>query len=257
MTVLSLWIRLRGGKDMTGGEIAKKDTRLFLFQALDTGIRNGLFEKSILAKLEKEGAELSIGFAKRYYPQIVAEAYLRQASYNVLGIINLGLHILCSESLVANAVSILKKKGFVGIFREGWTRLVRLSEMRSIVEEKEQTSIEREYAELFMAEPEKDWIGIKEYKNAFNFYSNELVKKEFKEWMVSEFVKKDYKDKGVIDELEKYEKEVIRSLLFSLLINKKPYAPLRGEYEIDMIVEQLAMNRADEIIEQINRFFPY
>ena len=145
-------------------DIVKKDSRLFLFQALEYGINNRLIDKIFLEKLKNEGIELSLGYAKKYY-KLVYEAYLRQASYCVLGIINLGL-IQTAGGNLDTAVNLIRTKGFVIIFRQGWTRVLRLVKLARDSEKfdlKTEFELEKDFSESFSAEPGKKWIGNGEY----------------------------------------------------------------------------------------------
>ncbi len=145
-------------------DIRKKDFRLFLFRSLEYGLNHNLIDETFLKKLQTEGTELSFGFAKRYY-SVIYEAYLRQASHCVLGTINLGLTLLAAPSL-DKAVYLLKTKSYVGVFREGWTRIIEIAELSKGVEEsytKTDFELEVDFAELFSAEPGKIWIGKGEY----------------------------------------------------------------------------------------------
>jgi hypothetical protein len=145
-------------------DIVKKDLRLFLFRTLEYGINNQLIDKSILEALKNEGVELSLGYAKKYY-KVIYEAYLRQASYCVLGIMNLGL-IQTSGGNFDEAVHLIQRKGFVGMFRQGWTRVIRLAKLAGDSEEystKTEFEWEKDFSESFSAVPGKRWIGNSEY----------------------------------------------------------------------------------------------
>lgn len=107
---------------------------------------------------------MSFVFAKRYY-SVVYEAYLRQASHCVLGIMNIGL-IESSGKQLDDAMGLLLQKGFVDIFREGWTRildLVRYAGNAGIHGYKTKFEWEKNFAESFSAEPGRKWIGHDEY----------------------------------------------------------------------------------------------
>lgn len=153
---------------MKGGymanDIVTKDFRLFLFKTLEYGINNQLIDKLVLAKFKNEGVELSLGYAKKYY-KVIYEAYLRQASYCVLGIMNFGL-IQTSGGNFDEAVYLIKTEGFVGMFRQGWTRVIRLVKLARDSEEysiKTEFEWEKDFSESLSAEPGKKWIGNSEY----------------------------------------------------------------------------------------------
>ncbi len=153
-------------------KIIKKDFRLFLFKTLEYGINNQLIDKIFLEKLKTEGIELSLGYAKKYY-KVIYEAYLRQASYCVLGIMNLGL-VQTSGGSYDKAIHLIKTKGFISMFRQGWTRVINLVELAMDSGKnsaKTNFELEKDFSESFCAEPGKKWIGNGEY--IYNLYKLE------------------------------------------------------------------------------------
>ena len=145
-------------------EIIKRDHCLFLFTALATGKQTGLLSEAHALALETEGAQMAFTFAKKYY-RIVYEAYLRQASFCVLGIINLGLTAVAKNDPEA-AARLIREKGAVGLFREGWTRVLKLLKLIRKTEGPELFDArrwERELAERLGAEPGKPWDGANEF----------------------------------------------------------------------------------------------
>lgn len=155
-------------------ELIKGDCRLFLFQVMEFGFNAKLFDEAFLKKLKKEGRQMSFVFTKKYY-SVVYEAYLRQASHCVLGIMNIGL-IEASGKQLNDATGILLQKGYVGIFREGWTRILNLVQHASKADQynsKTAFEWEKDFAELFSAEPGRNWIGYDEYLiNMLMYYRN-------------------------------------------------------------------------------------
>lgn len=154
-------------------DMVKKDLRLFLFKTLEYGINNRLIDKSILETLKSQGTELSLGYAKKYY-KVIYEAYLRQASYCVLGIMNLGL-VQTTGGNLHEAVHFIKGQGFVGMFRQGWTRVIRLATLAGdseVYPTKTEFEWEKDFSESFSAEPGKKWIGNSEYIYNLAKYSN-------------------------------------------------------------------------------------
>lgn len=152
-------------------EILKRDNRLFLFQTVEYGLRAKLMEDVLLDEFRKDGVKMAFVFAKRYY-SVVYEAYLRQASYCVLGIINLGL-IESSDNRLENAVDLLLKKGFVGSFREGWSRISRLVRyVRACDPFHQKTAFEweKDFSESVSAEPGRKWIGYDEFRYLMSLY---------------------------------------------------------------------------------------
>lgn len=154
-------------------KIIKSDTRLFLFQALEYGFKEKFIDNAFLENLKKEGVQMSFVFAKRYY-NIVYEVYLRHASHCVLGVINIGL-IESSNNRLDNAIDHLKKKSGVGIFREGWTRILNLvknARKNESFRHKSEFEWERDFAESLSAEPGREWVGYDEYLNNMLIYCN-------------------------------------------------------------------------------------
>jgi hypothetical protein len=152
-------------------EIIKSDTRLFLFRALEYGFAEKLMDDVFFDKLKREGAQMSFAFAKRYY-NVIYEAYLRHASHCVLGIINIGL-IESSKSRLDNATNHLIQKSYVGMFREGWTRILNLVQYAINLENishKTAFEWEKDFAESFSAEPGREWIGYEEYLIKMQIY---------------------------------------------------------------------------------------
>lgn len=146
-------------------EIIKRDTRLLLFRALEYGIKTNLMDNTILTICKKQGSDMSYAFAKRYY-NVVFEAYLRHASHCVLGIMNIGL-IESSNNQVDKAARILSEAGFVGIFREGWSRILNLIQFAKSADQFNQKTTyewEKDFSDSFSAEPGKIWIGYDEYR---------------------------------------------------------------------------------------------
>lgn len=146
-------------------EIIKNDTRLLLFRALEYGIKTNLKDDTLLNRCKKEGADMSYVFAKRYY-NVVFEANLRHASHCVLGIINIGL-IELSRNQVVKAANLISERGLVGIFREGWSRILNLVQYAKSTDQfnqKTRYEWEKDFSDSFSAEPDKNWIGYDEYR---------------------------------------------------------------------------------------------
>lgn len=157
----------------------EKDMRLFLFQVLEYGLNRDIIDKRWITDLQNEGARMSFVFAKKYY-SVVHEAHLRQASHCVLGIINIGLLETSGEQL-EDAAYLIIKKGYTGIFRDGWTcllNLVQYAENSQISEDKTTFELEREFAESLSAEPNREWIGHQEYLVNMVMYSGAPGKEE-------------------------------------------------------------------------------
>lgn len=153
-------------------EIIRSDTRLLLFRAMECGLQTKLMDDAFLDKFRKQGAQMAFIFAKRYY-NVVYEAYLRHASHCVLGVINIGL-IESSENQLDNAVGLLLKRGFVGVFREGWSRILNLVHFASaadISHQKTEFDWQKDFCESFSAEPGRKWIGYDEYRYYMLLYS--------------------------------------------------------------------------------------
>lgn len=155
-------------------DLIRVDSRLFLFQVLEYGINENLIDNAFLSKLKIEGAQMSYVFAKRYY-NVVYEASLKQASHCVLGIMNISL-IESSRKQLDAAIGHILQKGYVGVFREGWTRLSNLVRYTIEIERDSCKTVfewEKDFAELFSAEPGRKWIGYDEYRaNMLLYYSN-------------------------------------------------------------------------------------
>lgn len=146
-------------------EIIQRDTRLLLFRVLEYGIKTNLMDDTFLFKCQKEGSDMSYAFAKRYY-NVVFEAYLRHASHCVLGIMNIGL-IESSRNQLIKAAHLLSERGFVGIFREGWTRVSTLIQYAKSADpfiQKTIYELEKDFSDSFSAEPGRNWIGYDEYR---------------------------------------------------------------------------------------------
>jgi len=156
-------------------EIIKSDTRLLLFRSLEYGIKANLMDDTFLYRYKKEGADMSYAFAKRYY-NVVFEAYLRQASHCVLGIMNIGL-IESSRNQIIKAADLILERGFVGIFREGWSRIVNLVQYAKSADELNQKTTyewEKDFSDSFSAEPGKNWIGYDEYRYHMLLYRRKV-----------------------------------------------------------------------------------
>lgn len=155
-------------------QIITNDPRLFLFQVMEYGFDKKLFDEIFLNNFKKQGMQMSFAFAKRYY-SVVYEAYLRQASHCVLGIMNIGL-LEISEKNMNDATGFLLQKGYVGAFREGWTRVSDLASYASNSEKnthKTEFEWERDFSESFSAEPGREWIGYDEYQiNRLTYCNN-------------------------------------------------------------------------------------
>ncbi|NOX33310.1 MAG: hypothetical protein GXP56_06175 [Deltaproteobacteria bacterium] len=157
---------------MTSG-IIKSDSRLLLFRTLEYGFKKKLMDNAFLNGLKKQGSQMSFAFAKRYY-NLVYEPYLRHASYCVLGVINIGLTV-SSNNRLDNAIDLVLQKGYVGIFREGWTRILNLVHYARNAERlshKTAFEWEKDFAESFSAEPGREWIGYDEYLVNMLMYCN-------------------------------------------------------------------------------------
>lgn len=155
-------------------EIIKRDTRLLLFRSLEYGIKTNLMDDTFLHRCKMEGADMSYAFAKRYY-NVVFEAYLRHASHCVLGIMNIGL-IESSRNQIIKAADLILERGFVGIFREGWSRIINLVQYAKSADELNQKTTyewEKDFSDSFSAEPGKNWIGYDEYRYHMLLYRRE------------------------------------------------------------------------------------
>ena len=75
-----------------------RDDRLILMKAVEYGQQTGMFLDQDIELMKKQGADMSWRFAKKYY-RITDETELRQACYQVLGIVNLGLAEASNESI--------------------------------------------------------------------------------------------------------------------------------------------------------------
>ncbi len=145
-------------------QVIKSDSRLFLFQVMEYGFNENLINDAFLSKFHRDGAQMSFVFAKKYY-SVVYEAYLRQASHCVLGIMNIGL-IESSEKSLDSAIGLIIRKGYVGIFREGWTLILNLVQYARNAEKhsyKTKFEWEKDFAESLSAEPGREWVGYDEY----------------------------------------------------------------------------------------------
>lgn len=153
--------------------IVKTEYSLFLFDVMKYGLNEKRIDKVFTGKLKKEGAQMSLAFARRYY-NVVYEAYLKQASHCVLGIMNIGL-IESSGKQLDKALDRLLQKGYVGIFREGWTRILRLVQYARNAERhtyKTAFEWEKDFAESLSAEPGREWIGHDEFLIHMLMYYN-------------------------------------------------------------------------------------
>lgn len=152
-------------------EIIKKDKRLFLFRAIEFGLAGGLIKPAAQKRLQKQGAALSFGFAKKYY-RVVYEAYLRQASFCVLGVINLGLEAAAKGDLT-QAAGLIANEGYVTLFRQGWSRILKLAHLIKMAEDREdrfQRILEKDLAEWLSAEPDRPWQGVAEFVTSVRKY---------------------------------------------------------------------------------------
>ncbi|MCP4021669.1 MAG: hypothetical protein GY729_07495 [Desulfobacteraceae bacterium] len=155
-------------------ELIKKDSRLFLFQVLEYGFEQKRLDQAFLNQLKKQGAQMSFVFAKRYY-NVIQEACLRQASHCVLGIINIGL-IESSGHGLDNAIDQLLQKGYVSMFKQGWTRLLDLVQYAGNAQKYLQRTNfewEKNFAESLSAEPGREWVGHDEYLIHMLLYCNQ------------------------------------------------------------------------------------
>jgi len=154
-------------------ELIIVDSRLFLFQVMEYGLNKKLINDKVIDKFKNQGVQMSFAFAKRYY-SVVYESYLRHASNCILGIVNLGL-IETSGRQLNDATMILIQKGHVRLFREGWTRVLKLVKYAWNADRntyKSEFEWEKDFAELFSAEPGREWIGYEEYMKNILIYSN-------------------------------------------------------------------------------------
>lgn len=154
--------------------VIQTDPRLFLFQVMEYGYNRKTISNSFLNRFHTEGAQMSFAFAKRYY-NVLHEAYLRQSSHCVLGIMNLGL-IESAGKNIDKAAGILRQKSYVGVFRQGWTLISNLvQDARAKDHNKFKTPFEweKDFAETVSAEPGREWIGHQEYQVNVLMYYNE------------------------------------------------------------------------------------
>lgn len=152
-------------------EIIKADSRLFILQVLEYGFNEDIIDDTVIRRLKREGTQMSFVFAKRYY-SVVYESYLRHASNCVLGITNIGL-IELSATRLDIGIGLLIQKGYVELFREGWTRILDLVGCAINVERyshKTAFEWEKDFAESLSAEPERKWFGYDEYLNYKSMY---------------------------------------------------------------------------------------
>ncbi len=140
------------------------DDRLLVFRALDNGLSSGVIQAGFICREKAVLEGMSFVFARRYYT-LVHETCLRQASQCVLGIVNLGLSER-SGGRLSVAADLLTSRGSLGMFREGWTRvlkLVRAAGHAAPHRFKTDYELEREFAEDFTAVPGRPWCGRNHY----------------------------------------------------------------------------------------------
>lgn len=179
--------------------VVKKDPRLLFFQALDSGLYNGLIKGSFIEAREKEVAEMGLRFAGRYY-SIIYQAYLEQAVRIVLGIINLGLHKE-SRGDLNKALEKIMEHHALNLFRLGWSQveaLVKTLEKVDSAEKEEEFGPNINLAALmaeavanhFAMEDEEIWNGAEEYRRLSIKYGALAERQEFQRWLIREFWKK-------------------------------------------------------------------
>lgn len=161
-------------------DLIKINSRLFLFQVMEYGFNEKLIDDAFLYEFKKQGAQMSFAFAKRYY-SVVYESYLKHASHCVLGIMNIGLLEIAGNQL-NDAIMVLIQKGYIGLFREGWTRVLNLVQYARNAERisfKTEFEWEKDFSESFSAEPGREWIGYDEYLiNMVMYYGSSRGKME-------------------------------------------------------------------------------
>ena len=161
--------------------LAIKDMRLLLFQALERGAFWGPF----LQEWKEDGVGMSLEFADKYY-NLTSEVYLRQASYCVLGIINLGL-VISSENNVDNAVKVLRQNDLLKVFQIGWDKISHLASLKQEIVSESLHQSEKDFSEIFAAQPDKKWIGWKEYKTNLRNYSSSAKTKKLHHYLVKKY----------------------------------------------------------------------
>lgn len=213
---------------MKTAAVVKKDPRLLFFQALDSGLHNGLIKGSFIETLEKEVAEMGLRFAERYY-SIIYQAYLEQAVKIVLGIINLGLYKE-SQGDLDIALKKITEHGALNLFRLGWSQveaLVKTIEKVDSAEKEEEFGPNINLAALmaeavanhFAMEAEEIWNGVEEYRQLCAKYGALAEQQEFQRWFIKRFWKK--------NQMPFYAPETeIKTIFASLLVAETAHAPI-------------------------------
>lgn len=196
------------------GGIIVKDFRPFLFQALEYGKKNHLFDVKFLKELLAEGVEMTLGFAKKYY-RITVEEELKLSAYSVIGVISLALTEE-SGGNVSKAASLLHQNRLVKLFRLGWAKVAKLAELEYKAKERvhSKEEAERSISKLL------SFFGLKEFEEKVVFLENWKNERDFDLWLV----KKYYKRKDELVDQGKPQR--INTLFASLLLKDIPFAPI-------------------------------
>jgi|GEM_PF-2588566 len=232
---------------MKAGNIVLKNSRLLFFRALEEGVERKFFNEDFLSGVKKEGVELSFTLAERQY-SVIHEAFLRQAVFNVLGIVNLGLAISAEES-VDQAILFVKEKGLVGLFRQGWTHLFKLARDISLVDDIKPEEAEVDLAEDISAEPGKQWMGLEVYQRERQTYSAKVFAQQLNNWLINSFSGSSKK----ADEVTCQEK-MIDTIIFSALISK-PHSPLFGDEDLNRLCDKIKQLNWEEAKKEIESVF--
>lgn len=230
---------------MAGELVLKQQSRLFLFEALQFGLDNRIFDSSILQAMQKEGAEMTVRLASKYY-QLHYEECLKRAMKIILGATNFGLLNL-SGGDITKAAQIIKDQGLVKMFRQTWSEIERWKqrgharEQLHDYEKKDSSEVEKEMLEALIFENE--WSSD-DFNNLISSYRLNFAESELSQW-VNQFY---HGDKGSNNTNN------IDTFFMSLLISKTPYFPFR-----ETSVEKLTniISAQDGIAKLRNKIFLY
>lgn len=231
------------------GEVAITDLRPIFFRAMDYGQKQQLLNDQTIQKLREEGAQMTINLSEKYYT-VIHCADLWQATYNVCGIISLSLQKQTAGNLI-NAVKIIKAKGLVVLFREGWGMLSGLAQSieavgkishyvynRTYSYEKripkaDLHSLERELMERFSAELDKNWIGWSEYQEIRKTIPLIEERDKFLWWIYKNFSQEtkllnleSVRDQDTMHKVRGELQDVLKTLFVSLIVHSNPICPL-------------------------------
>lgn len=231
-----------------GGELSITDLRPFFFEVIEFGKKNEILTRSDLTRIRNEGAEMTVNLAERQY-NIVDQAYLWQATYNLCGILSLALKE-SFESDIEAAANHLKHISLIEIFRSGWKMINLIIEGKKYLKN-DWPSLEKDLCEDVSAEPDADWIGWQEFQKLKNQVVVLSEEKSYHDWMIAKWCKKADselagwdKDKFSIKGRER-RKDIINTLIFSLLISESPFAPLKLK-DLEVIVTRVLQDISDK-----------